>query len=63
MTLSNFGKAILSLETCMADWKFYGRKEQLAELERILWDADDLTDSPISYFRFKVQVSNWCGVR
>jgi len=36
VALSNFGKAALSLEIRMADWKFYGRKEQLAELERIL---------------------------
>ncbi len=29
----------------------------------IEWDADDLTDSSTAYFRFRVQVSNWCGVR
>jgi Cdc6-like AAA superfamily ATPase len=36
VALSHFGKAILSHEDGMADWKFYGRKEQLADLERML---------------------------
>ncbi len=36
MVLSCFGKAVLSHEEGMADWKFYGRKEQLADLERML---------------------------
>jgi AAA+ ATPase superfamily predicted ATPase len=36
VALPNFDNAALSLEISMADWKFYGRKEQLAELERML---------------------------
>jgi AAA+ ATPase superfamily predicted ATPase len=36
VALSHFGKAILSPEDGMAEWKFYGRKEQLADLERML---------------------------
>ena len=36
MILANFGKVILSQGDGMADWKFYGRKEQLADLERML---------------------------
>jgi AAA+ ATPase superfamily predicted ATPase len=36
MPLSYFGKAALSQVFGMADWKFYGRKEQVADLERML---------------------------
>ena len=36
MALLLFGKAALSCGSDMADWKFYGRKEQLVELERML---------------------------
>jgi predicted AAA+ superfamily ATPase len=36
MPLSYFGKAALSQVFGMADWKFYGRKDQLADLERML---------------------------
>jgi hypothetical protein len=36
VALSNFSKATLSQGSGMADWKFYGRKEQLADLERML---------------------------
>jgi uncharacterized protein len=36
VALSLFGKAALSHGNDMADWKFYGRKEQLADLERML---------------------------
>jgi uncharacterized protein len=36
VALSHFGKAVLSHGAIMADWKFYGRKDQLADLERIL---------------------------
>ena len=36
MALSLFGKAALSHGNDMADWKFYGRKGQLAALERML---------------------------
>ncbi|MFM8573992.1 MAG: hypothetical protein ACKOAU_20520 [Pirellula sp.] len=34
--MSLFDKAALSLWVGMSDWKFYGRKKQLAELERML---------------------------
>jgi uncharacterized protein len=36
VALPLFGKAALSFWNDMADWKFYGRKEQLAGLERML---------------------------
>jgi hypothetical protein len=35
-TLPKQDKAALSHEDRVADWKFYGRKEQLADLERML---------------------------
>lgn len=36
MALSYFDKAALSQEDGMADWEFYGRKEQLAALKQML---------------------------
>lgn len=36
ITLSLYGKVALSQGKDMAGWKFYGRKEQLADLERML---------------------------
>jgi predicted AAA+ superfamily ATPase len=36
VALSRFDKVALSHGKHMAEWKFYGRREQLADLERIL---------------------------
>jgi hypothetical protein len=36
VVLSNFDKVVLSQGDTMAEWKFYGRRQQLADLERML---------------------------